>query len=382
MCLLAAATTGASFSSIRWRLRADAPTAMILPLPVPPNSREDALRFIDSRSYPGFFLDLQKPFVAHSKTRTGGGAAPQPLPILKVHRVGSFEASFVPSLDDFERLDPRFRLPRTVWDARYRWGFAVFKLQDLWQTITIEPMALSFPRRDRRAVLSRGARSRRHSDPTAHYDHNLFFQHPSEDAIACGGQSRAPRRQLDMAAREIASPLNARGVLDENLPVLIARFAGEFPNRDAQVAPEDPRSSCVARCPPTAPSRSSAASSRLASLVPPRDLAAAHAIVGVLPWTMQAPSYGEGFLHMPPELAKQDQSAGERSEVYGFGSLLFQLLSGEPPFGEYMEALIGHLTKPVRPLGSPLDGVIARAMHKDPAQRFPDLRALVEALAA
>jgi len=51
---------------------------------------------------------------------------------LKVEQVGSFEASFVPTLADFQRLDPRFRLPDTVWQqlGRYaKYGFAIFQLK-------------------------------------------------------------------------------------------------------------------------------------------------------------------------------------------------------------------------------------------------------------
>jgi serine/threonine-protein kinase len=96
---------------------------------------------------------------------------------------------------------------------------------------------------------------------------------------------------------------------------------------------------------------------------------------------MQSASYGEGFLHAPPEWIKKER-VDERSEVYAFGSLLYELSTGEPPFGAYTEALIGHLTREPPRLGSPLDVVVRRAMQKDPAQRFGDLRSLVAALAA
>jgi hypothetical protein len=46
-------------------------------------------------------------------------------------RCRDFEASFVPCVRDFARLDDRFWLPSAVWDAlpAYAdWGFAVFKL--------------------------------------------------------------------------------------------------------------------------------------------------------------------------------------------------------------------------------------------------------------
>ena len=48
------------------------------------------------------------------------------------HRVGAYDASFVPTASDFARLDPRFRLPDAVRGrvpAYADYGFAVFKLR-------------------------------------------------------------------------------------------------------------------------------------------------------------------------------------------------------------------------------------------------------------
>jgi hypothetical protein len=70
-----------------------------------------------------------------------------PAPILKVHTVGAFDASFVPGVQDFSRLDERFRLPDGVWDklGQYsRYGFAVFKLRKGTHT-NVHPMAFTFP---------------------------------------------------------------------------------------------------------------------------------------------------------------------------------------------------------------------------------------------
>src|SRR6267154_1917450 len=53
-------------------------------------------------------------------------------PKLEVVQVGDFEASFVPTQNDFFRLDERFRLPRGAWKqlpAYESYGFAVFKLK-------------------------------------------------------------------------------------------------------------------------------------------------------------------------------------------------------------------------------------------------------------
>src|SRR5262245_6538175 len=84
--------------------------AMVLPLPVPPNPSEDAVRFINLEHKPTFFFELRRGFPdmeAHFTTYYMGSLSPG-APKLRVHDVGRFEASFVPRVDDFDRLDKRF----------------------------------------------------------------------------------------------------------------------------------------------------------------------------------------------------------------------------------------------------------------------------------
>ena len=141
--------TEASRQAIVYQMKygADRELAMILPLPVSEGTAEDALRFINLKSYPAFFDDLRSGFpqpVAEA-TRNAGALAGN---TLKVETVGDFEASFVPKPADFDRLDARFRIPKATWDkiplyADY--GFAVFKLRKDAQSV--HPMAFTFPTR-------------------------------------------------------------------------------------------------------------------------------------------------------------------------------------------------------------------------------------------
>ena len=90
--------------------------AMVLPLPVPPCPREDAVRFLNLEEYPTFFVDMRRAFADRHTMRMPFGGETFELSDtgLEVHEVGDFEASFVPTLGDFERLDPRFCIPQTV----------------------------------------------------------------------------------------------------------------------------------------------------------------------------------------------------------------------------------------------------------------------------
>lgn len=129
-------------------LESETKLAMVLPIPVIAGSGEEAVRFINLSEYPAFFDDLNRGFPA---LRSYGGKAPAavqavPQGTLKVNSVGSYEASFVPTIADFARLDERFRLPNDVWaklPGYKNFGFAVFKLKAFHGPV--HPMAFSFP---------------------------------------------------------------------------------------------------------------------------------------------------------------------------------------------------------------------------------------------
>ncbi len=121
--------------------------AMVLPLPVKPGAGEAAVRFINLQDYEEFFSDLPKGFPETEVAAEAFGIALEAVAApLEVYSVGSFEASYVPSVDDFARLDERFRLPEAAWSSfpEYKdYGFAVFKLKE--GTAKVHPMAFSFP---------------------------------------------------------------------------------------------------------------------------------------------------------------------------------------------------------------------------------------------
>ena len=109
---------------------------MILPLPVKTPAGEKDVEFIDLKGYPGFFGDLLSGFpppptrASHDLLDTS--VATLSAAKLEVVKVGDFEASFVPTVKDFSRLDERFKLPNETWNElpEYQtYGFAVFKLK-------------------------------------------------------------------------------------------------------------------------------------------------------------------------------------------------------------------------------------------------------------
>jgi hypothetical protein len=166
-------------------LKADSDLAMILPLPTPKKSNEDAVKFISLQKYPEFFADMLKGFPtrgAHSNTKSKGDKGEEK-PKLKVVEVGSFEASFVPTVKDFDRLDEKFVLPKGTWDElpTYKdYGFAVFKLKK--GEKKIHPMAFDFPRADKKKLFFPTVHihdGKVHK--TATFDHALYCQTSGED---------------------------------------------------------------------------------------------------------------------------------------------------------------------------------------------------------
>jgi hypothetical protein len=103
--------------------------------------------------------------------------------MLEVVQVGNFEASFVPTVKDFARLDERFRLPTDTWEkipGYESYGFAVFKLKA--GAMTVHPMAFSFPRKDAGSLFFPTVHihdGKVHSK--AEFDHVLYCQPHGDD---------------------------------------------------------------------------------------------------------------------------------------------------------------------------------------------------------
>src|SRR5690349_9141424 len=213
--------------------------AMILPLPVKTPAGEKDVKFIDLKGYPEFFGDMEAGFHRPEKvTRhllsnaVPSAAAPTRLEVVQV---GSFEASFVPTQDDFSRLDDRFRLPADAWKQlpQYEsYGFAVFKLKP--GEMKIHPMVFSFPREQTRTLLF----------PTVHihdgkvhakaeFDHALYCQ-PTHDErpLTSGWQESYTHPNGFMQIKKV------KDVVLGNQHCYRKEMHGMLPNKDTLLAVE------------------------------------------------------------------------------------------------------------------------------------------------
>src|SRR5262245_43850012 len=159
------------------KLTAGDDVAMVLPLPTAMGAREDALEFVDLSGYPTLFGDLAYLFQREEMALLRLAPQPKSRSNLAVHDVGAFAASFVPSVRDFVRLDPRFRLSDAVWSAlpQYTdWSFAVFQLKK--GEHRVHPMALRFPTRDAQLFFPTVHVHDGEVHERADFDHELYWQ--------------------------------------------------------------------------------------------------------------------------------------------------------------------------------------------------------------
>jgi len=97
-----------------------------------------------------------------------------------------------------------------------------------------------------------------------------------------------------------------------------------------------------------------------------------------------------GTIHyMSPEQVREDRTIDARSDVYGLGCVLYEMLTGAPPFvGRTVTELVMKILRtPPAPVGAvnssvpaAVEQAIARALAKAPADRWPTMGELAAAL--
>ena len=216
-------------------LDADSDLAMILPIPVKAGSPEKSVKFIDLSLDKNFFPMLDRAFPqldtfggrSSSGPFGGGGGRGR----LEVQQVGSFDASFVPTVSDFDRVDPEFRIEQGIWASLPEFkdhGFVVFKLRK--GRARVHPMAFAYPARDTGRIVF----------PTVHihdgevhgeakFDHSLYCQTSSPEVKMQWQESVA-------LAAGYLKILRLKGTVRGDEHVYKKQFVGAFENQDMSVA--------------------------------------------------------------------------------------------------------------------------------------------------
>jgi hypothetical protein len=215
------------------QFEAEQELAMILPVPFQSGADPKEFKFIDLSAYPQFFADFKTGFqeIGRTPNRMYATAA-APTTKLEVFQVGSFEASFVPTLADFNRLDQRFRIESDIWrklPGYDRMAFAVFKLKPGRQEV--HPMAFAFPRENPKRLFYPTLHIH---DGTAHlreeFDHELYGQGNDQQAFAALGWEES----VGVASQFMKSSLTA-GILHNNAHAYRRQIRGPFKNEDIYV---------------------------------------------------------------------------------------------------------------------------------------------------
>ena len=236
---------GNQFLVYQMRFRSKTPNAMILPLPIALPAREEAVRFQSLQDYPDFFDDLNRGFPHLPKRQPYPSVAARAVdsksaaPLI-VHEVGGFIASFVPQVDDFERLDPQFSIPKEQWaqiPLYSDFGFAVIQLKEL--EGSVHPIAMEYPTRW----------SDRHFFPTVHihdgqvhdqelFHHRLYLQDAAWDKLVSdyqGPDHRDPSTgwvRSKNAAQYFCGYARTEGIIEPSGLVHRMSMEGMFANRD------------------------------------------------------------------------------------------------------------------------------------------------------
>lgn len=212
------------------------PVAMILPVPVLHDSGDDALSFVDLSEYHEFFTDMDSLFPAPvsfgssdgSRGISHGGAK-----TLQVHQVGAFKASYVPTFDDFNRLDEQFRLNPAVWSTLpdYKsFGFAVFQF-DPGAKKRIHPMAYKYPASNPTELFfpTVHVHDGRKADTTAHFDHKLYYQQSANFADVTDWEESWERPDFALKIGR------TKGLVRNTDPIFRKRIKGTLANADQLV---------------------------------------------------------------------------------------------------------------------------------------------------
>lgn len=222
------------------KFASDAELAMVLPIPTPAGAGEKAVRFVNLEGYPRFFEDLE---AGMSQDTLSLDDEPAPAPLLEVHKVGAFEASFVPDRASFARLDSRFRIPDAALAGRApEDGFVVFKLARSQKPTTAHPMAFAFPSRLEGQLYFPTVHVHDGSKPkVAEFDHHLYCQ----PGVMYGNQAKVEHfleqngDDWEAAAKRAGGHVDiqrAAGLVAGNDLVFRRRIEGDFENEDVLVS--------------------------------------------------------------------------------------------------------------------------------------------------
>jgi hypothetical protein len=236
--------SGTQYVAYQMNYESASENAMILPLPIRLPAREDSLRFVDLKAYENLFDDLGRGFPYREPIGIGCCSGhPKTTAALAVFEIGNYVASFVPTISDFERLDPRFRLPATIWDRlpEYKdFGFAVFQLAA--GSLKPHPMAFEFETANKSIFFPTLHIHDGQIHETENFDHVLYLQHAGFDNQVYAYQNSNVKDKAtrwirsDRIAKQFCDIAKSAGLIEPELLIHRILILGKEPNQDTEIA--------------------------------------------------------------------------------------------------------------------------------------------------
>ena len=94
--------------------------------------------------------------------------------------------------------------------------------------------------------------------------------------------------------------------------------------------------------------------------------------------------------YMSPEQLKEDRSLDQRADIYSLGCILFEMLTGAPPYtGSSISDIVRRILRGPTPSAArtnrevppEVELAVSRALARSPAERFQSMREFADALA-
>ena len=173
--------------------------AMILPVPVGVEGA-GSIELIDLSLLPDFFMPLDELFRPRSRSMSKGMSLGMD-DDLEVHKVGKYDVSIVPTVDDVKRLNSSvFEVSADTEHTlreHYPVGFA-FVVSQLRESGDFHPLAYTHPLVGERLFIpTRHEHGKGASDRSPKWDHTIYYQGGELDVVPAEQRNMASRQTID-----------------------------------------------------------------------------------------------------------------------------------------------------------------------------------------
>lgn len=231
--------------AVQLQTRTGKGNAMILPVPMG-TAGPGSIELIDLTALPDFFMPLDELFKPRTRSLSKGVSRGMD-DDLEVHKVGSYDVSIVPTVDDVKRLNRQvFEVSADTENtlrSSYPVGFA-FLVAQLRESGEFHPLAYTHPIVGGRLFIpTRHEHGKEPASTLPKWDHTIYFQGSGDlDVVPAEHRNMASRQTLDVARymeayrSDVTASVPALGSYIGVRPITRVKAQGRLPNIDLTVA--------------------------------------------------------------------------------------------------------------------------------------------------